>query len=254
MNTEKRCWSPSFAGEPHLQSIITHQPSTTTINTANTTDDLETPASRHTSRDELTSPRINAESLNRHFNPPSTKHRPVSSVGTGTNWRWSAISRDNGTVTTNRSRWSTSTHGGENNRGSMAITALPSLFFSPVPNLGLTPIPLPPKEPSIYDENVEGLARNWKPGKKWRTTFFVAWLAFISPLASSMVAPAVSLIKDEFKYEGQDYDTFLVSVFIFGYVVWTTPTTDGKWLRLTTCYSLVPSSRRPLVMSLAGRS
>ncbi|KAF2173413.1 hypothetical protein M409DRAFT_35170 [Zasmidium cellare ATCC 36951] len=100
----------------------------------------------------------------------------------------------------------------------MTITALPPLFFSPVPNLGLTPIPLPPKEPSIYDDHIDGLARTWAPGKKWTTTLFVAWLAFISPLASSMIAPAVSLIRREFQYEGQDYDTFLVSVFIFGYV------------------------------------
>ncbi|KAK4497768.1 hypothetical protein PRZ48_010421 [Zasmidium cellare] len=218
MADEKRSPSPSFLKEPHLQSIITHQPSNSTIK-ATTTNETEYSASRYSSRDELTTPPSPPPVHNKRSSTAYSTHRPVSSVGTRTNFRWSTISRDTGTAATNRSRWSTSTHGaGENNRGSMAITALPPLFFSPVPNLGLTPIPLPPKEPSIYDENVDGLARNWAPGKKWTTTLFVAWLAFISPLASSMVAPAVSLIREEFRYGGKDYDTFLVSVFIFGYV------------------------------------
>lgn len=219
MEDEKRSPSPSFLNESHLQSIITHQPSTTTINTTTTTNDLKSSATRHDSRDELTSPQAPPQSHNKRFSRAYGNHRPVSSVDTRSHWCWSTISRDTGTAATNRSRWSTSTHGGDNRRSSMAITALPPLFFSPVPNLGLTPIPLPPKEPSIYDEHIDGLARNWAPGKKWTTTLFVAWLAFISPLASSMVAPAVSLIRREFQYEGQDYDTFLVSVFIFGYVV-----------------------------------
>lgn len=226
MDLETRSPSPAVCFETHLRSIIT-QASNTTLNTNYTANPSPTSTSqppsafsRRSSRDELTELHTTHIPLEKRPSTRATnRHRRVSSVSSRPNWRWSTISRDTGHSTTNRSRWSTSTHGGNDNRASMAITALPSLLFSPVPNLGLTPIPLPPKEPSIYDDNTDGLARNWTAGKKWRTTLFVAWLAFISPLASSMVAPAVTLVRDEFKYDGDDWDTFIVSAFIFGYVV-----------------------------------
>lgn len=41
-----------------------------------------------------------------------------------------------------------------------------------------------------------------------------------------MVAPAMNLVNDEFQYDGQYYDTFSVSVFVFGYVVSTIEATD----------------------------
>jgi len=47
----------------------------------------------------------------------------------------------------------------------------------------------------------------------------VGWLAFISPLASTMIAPAVQLVSDELHFESTVYRTFVASMFLLGYVV-----------------------------------
>lgn len=47
----------------------------------------------------------------------------------------------------------------------------------------------------------------------------VAWMAFVSPLASTMIAPAALQVGAEFHFESAVIRTFITSLFLLGYVV-----------------------------------
>ncbi|EUC39954.1 hypothetical protein COCMIDRAFT_110054 [Bipolaris oryzae ATCC 44560] len=61
--------------------------------------------------------------------------------------------------------------------------------------------------------------RNWKSYKKWVVLSVVSFIAFISPLASSMIAPAISLINKSLKNDSETLSVLVVTFFILGYVV-----------------------------------
>ncbi|KAK6076368.1 major facilitator superfamily transporter [Seiridium cupressi] len=61
--------------------------------------------------------------------------------------------------------------------------------------------------------------RSWPFRRKWLIMSLVSWLCLVSPLASSMFAPATSLMNDEFHNKDATLTTFTVSFFILGYVV-----------------------------------
>ncbi|KAI1503157.1 major facilitator superfamily domain-containing protein [Biscogniauxia marginata] len=70
------------------------------------------------------------------------------------------------------------------------------------------------EEPTVnYDP------KSWPLGRKWLILALVSWLCLVSPLASSMFAPATSLMNDEFDNDSDTLTTFTVSFFILGYVV-----------------------------------
>ncbi|KAH6985271.1 major facilitator superfamily domain-containing protein [Ilyonectria destructans] len=70
------------------------------------------------------------------------------------------------------------------------------------------------EEPTInYDP------KSWPLGRKWLIMSLISWLCFVSPLASSMFAPATSLMNDEFHNDSETLTTFTVSFFIMGYVI-----------------------------------
>lgn len=58
---------------------------------------------------------------------------------------------------------------------------------------------------------------NWTPMKKWGAIAVVSAITFLTPLASSMFAPGVPLLMEDF---GSDSDTlagFVVSVYVLGF-------------------------------------
>ncbi|KAI3316846.1 putative MFS multidrug transporter [Xylariaceae sp. AK1471] len=61
--------------------------------------------------------------------------------------------------------------------------------------------------------------KSWPLRRKWLIMGIVSWLCLVSPLASSIFAPATSLMNAEFHNHSSTLTTFTVSFFILGYVV-----------------------------------
>ncbi|KAL4885720.1 major facilitator superfamily domain-containing protein [Aspergillus karnatakaensis] len=59
--------------------------------------------------------------------------------------------------------------------------------------------------------------QNFPEKKKWRLLLLISAFTFISPLASSMFAPAISYMAADFKETDQTILSFTVSVFLLGY-------------------------------------
>lgn len=57
---------------------------------------------------------------------------------------------------------------------------------------------------------------NWTVKKKWVNCAIIAILTFLTPLASSMAAPAVPIIMEEFKTNDTTIASFIVSIYILG--------------------------------------
>ncbi|RMZ91059.1 hypothetical protein DV736_g1697, partial [Chaetothyriales sp. CBS 134916] len=60
---------------------------------------------------------------------------------------------------------------------------------------------------------------NWPKQQKWSILAIVSAITFLTPLASSMVAPGVPLIMKEFKNTNQTIGSFIVSIYILGYAI-----------------------------------
>ncbi|KAI1167616.1 synaptic vesicle transporter [Nemania serpens] len=78
----------------------------------------------------------------------------------------------------------------------------------------VTAVDIEAEEPVISDD-----PRSWQLGRKWLILLIASWLCLVSPLASSMVAPATGLLNEEFHNDSETLTTFTVSFFILGYVV-----------------------------------
>ncbi|KAF9448084.1 MFS polyamine transporter [Macrolepiota fuliginosa MF-IS2] len=59
--------------------------------------------------------------------------------------------------------------------------------------------------------------KNWAYRKKWAATVIVSLFTFISPVSSSMVAPATSQIVEEFGVKSLVVEAMMTSVFVLGY-------------------------------------
>ncbi|KAI1120243.1 putative MFS multidrug transporter [Nemania abortiva] len=69
-------------------------------------------------------------------------------------------------------------------------------------------------QPTVNDD-----PKSWPLRRKWLTMSIASWLCLVSPLASSIFAPATSLMDAEFHNDSATLTTFTVSFFILGYVV-----------------------------------
>ncbi|KAK7408446.1 hypothetical protein QQX98_009373 [Neonectria punicea] len=70
------------------------------------------------------------------------------------------------------------------------------------------------KEPSDQDpEN----PMNWSTGRKWSIIGILSFITFLTPLASSMMAPGVPDIMADFNTTNDEVATFMVSVFVLGF-------------------------------------
>ncbi|EYE96666.1 MFS transporter [Aspergillus ruber CBS 135680] len=61
--------------------------------------------------------------------------------------------------------------------------------------------------------------KNWSYRKKWGATITVSCFTFISPVSSSMVAPALSTIAAEFNVDDEIVSQLMLSIFILAYAV-----------------------------------
>ncbi|KAG9004704.1 hypothetical protein FRB94_002546 [Tulasnella sp. JGI-2019a] len=74
------------------------------------------------------------------------------------------------------------------------------------------------KPDSEWDSDPEN-PRNWSNGKKWRTTAVVSVYTFVSPLASSMIAPALPQIAGHFKITNPTIAALTLSIYILAYAL-----------------------------------
>ena len=69
---------------------------------------------------------------------------------------------------------------------------------------------------------------NWPQHRKWTSTVLIAAFAFIAPMASTIVAPALNDIADEFKLTKNSAEEFLVmSIFLLAFAIG--PFLWGEW-------------------------
>ncbi|ESK90262.1 mfs multidrug [Moniliophthora roreri MCA 2997] len=61
--------------------------------------------------------------------------------------------------------------------------------------------------------------KNWKNSRKWAATLIVACFTFISPVASSMIAPATDNVAKEFNVTSKVILNMITSMFILGFAV-----------------------------------
>ena len=62
-------------------------------------------------------------------------------------------------------------------------------------------------------------ALNWTSKKKWANVAVISAVTFLTPLASSMVAPAVPLVMDEFHVSNETVGSLVVSIYLLGYAI-----------------------------------
>ncbi|CZR63476.1 related to multidrug resistant protein [Phialocephala subalpina] len=61
--------------------------------------------------------------------------------------------------------------------------------------------------------------KNWKFSRKWAATLVVSSFTFISPVSSSMIAPAVNAISRQFNITNQVEQELTLSIFVLAYAV-----------------------------------
>ena len=61
--------------------------------------------------------------------------------------------------------------------------------------------------------------KNWPNRKKWATTGIITLYVFLSPFASSILAPAVTQVAIEFQETNVTILSLLVSVFVLAFAV-----------------------------------
>lgn len=84
------------------------------------------------------------------------------------------------------------------------------------------PLTVVDHDPNIVDwdgPNAPEKAINWTNKKKWSNVAIISSVTFLTPLASSMVAPATPLIMREFHSSNDTIASFIVSIYILGYAV-----------------------------------
>ncbi|RAL07017.1 MFS transporter [Aspergillus homomorphus CBS 101889] len=58
---------------------------------------------------------------------------------------------------------------------------------------------------------------NWPRSKKWRNIFSISFLTFLTPLASSILAPATGLVLKDFQSTNRTLGSFSVSIYLIGF-------------------------------------
>ncbi|KAK6538087.1 hypothetical protein TWF694_010972 [Orbilia ellipsospora] len=60
---------------------------------------------------------------------------------------------------------------------------------------------------------------NWPMGRKWRNMGLISFITLITPLASSMFAPAIPDVMADFRSNSQTLASFIVSVYLLGFAI-----------------------------------
>ncbi|KAL6242254.1 hypothetical protein RBB50_010802 [Rhinocladiella similis] len=77
-------------------------------------------------------------------------------------------------------------------------------------------------DPNVVDwdgPNDPEKALNWPNKRKWGNVAIISSITFLTPLASSMVAPAVPLVMKEFHSSDGTIASFVVSIYVLGYAI-----------------------------------
>lgn len=61
--------------------------------------------------------------------------------------------------------------------------------------------------------------KNWSLGRKWAATFVVSSFTFISPVSSSMVAPALTVMSADLGIHSEVEAALILSIFVLAYAV-----------------------------------
>ncbi|TVY84063.1 Efflux pump radE [Lachnellula suecica] len=86
---------------------------------------------------------------------------------------------------------------------------------------------------------------NWTPGKKWRTLGIISLMTFVTPLSSSMFAPAVTEVMKGFKSSSTILGEIVVSIYVLGFAIGPliiAPMSElygRKWIYLISCAAFV---------------
>ncbi|KAJ9640241.1 uncharacterized protein PV06_10759 [Exophiala oligosperma] len=78
------------------------------------------------------------------------------------------------------------------------------------------------RDPNVVDwdgPNDPEKALNWPNKMKWGNVAVISSVTFLTPLASSMVAPAVPLVMKEFHATDGTIASFIVSIYVLGYAI-----------------------------------
>lgn len=84
------------------------------------------------------------------------------------------------------------------------------------------PISHETKDPNLITwDSVDDPAnpRNWSFKRKWAAVFVVSSFTFISPVSSSMVAPALGIMKTHLKISGDFEAAMILSIFVLSYAI-----------------------------------
>ncbi|MCJ1241692.1 hypothetical protein MMC14_009698 [Varicellaria rhodocarpa] len=79
-----------------------------------------------------------------------------------------------------------------------------------------------PRDPNLVSwdgPNDPNNPKNWTRGKKWTATIIVATYAFISPLSSTMIAPALGAIAKAFDISSAVESQISLSIFLLAYAL-----------------------------------
>ncbi|KAJ0419627.1 major facilitator superfamily domain-containing protein [Aspergillus carlsbadensis] len=108
-------------------------------------------------------------------------------------------------------------------------SAPPDIDLEKVPTTGEPVVPQPSTRPTFPETDLDrGIIgwdgqddpthpQNFASGRKWALLAVVSSVSFISPLASSMFAPALRSLSDDFGERDQTILSFTVSIFLLGY-------------------------------------
>jgi hypothetical protein len=61
--------------------------------------------------------------------------------------------------------------------------------------------------------------KNWSTGRKWAATFVISSFTFISPVSSSMVAPALTAMNADLHITSEIESALVLSIFVLAYAV-----------------------------------
>ena len=61
--------------------------------------------------------------------------------------------------------------------------------------------------------------KNWSVRRKWAATFLVSAFTLLSPVSSSMIAPALTSISEEFNITNEVESQLTLSIFVLAYAI-----------------------------------
>ncbi|EGP90985.1 uncharacterized protein MYCGRDRAFT_33525 [Zymoseptoria tritici IPO323] len=70
-----------------------------------------------------------------------------------------------------------------------------------------------------WDDNDPEHPHNWPAHRRWISTVLIAMYAFIAPMASTMVAPALDTISDEFNLRSDIEEFLVMSIFLLAFAI-----------------------------------